>query len=112
MSKITISARDISISVRNDNGDQVLAFNLPLYNLTVNPEGLINLIDNINKPVTPPNDETPPKTDEIYYMVWERGIDVEMWDDKALDKANWASARATKDINKAVEMFRSLCLPS
>ena len=81
-------------------------------NLRLPPEGLINLIDNINKPVTPPNDETPPKTDEAYYMVSENGIDVETWGDNALDKANWASGRATKDINKAAEMFKSLCLPS
>lgn len=112
MSKITIIARDISISVHNDNGEQVLGFNLPAYELEVAPEGLLSLIDNIDKPVTPPNDETPPKTDEIYYMVWDRGIDVEQWDGHELDKANWTSGRATKDINKAVEMFRNLCLPN
>lgn len=112
MSNITILARDISISVRNDNGEQVLGFNIPFYELEVAPERLLRLIDNINKLVTPTNDETPPKTDEAYYMVSENGIDVETWGDNALDKANWASGRATKDINKAAEMFKSLCLPS
>ena len=112
MSYITIIARDISFGVRNDNGELVLEFEMPTCNLTVYPEGLLNLIGKVDKLVTPTNDETPPKTEEIYYMVSKNGIDTETWDDKALDKANWASGRATKDINKAVEMFRNLCLPN
>lgn len=119
MSNITIIARDISISVRNDNDDQVLGFNMPLYELEVAPEGLLSLIDNIDKmfrpkktETAPTNDETPPKTDEAYYMVSECGIDVEQWDGHELDEKNWASGRATKNINKAAEMFKSLCLPS
>lgn len=119
MSIISIIARDISISVLNDNEEKVLEFEMPAYNLTVNPEGILNIIDNIDKmfrpkktETAPTNDETPPKTDETYYMVLDGGIDVETWNDHQLDHRNWASGRATKNINKAAEMFKSLCLPS
>lgn len=50
--------------------------------------------------------------DEIYYMVSENGIDTEQWSGHKLDDGNWKSGRATKDINKATAMFKSLCVPS
>ena len=122
MSNIIISARNISINVRNNNGEQVLGFNMPAYELEIAPEGLLSLIDNIDNidkmfrpkktEAKPTNDETPPKTDETYYMVLEGGIDAKTWDDHELDRLNWKSGRATKDINKAAEMFKSLCVPS
>lgn len=84
MSNIIISARDIRINVRNDNGEQVLGFNLPAYELEVAPEGLLSLIDNIDKMFRPKkveakqaNDEAPPTHGETYYITSECGIDVE-----------------------------------
>jgi len=45
-------------------------------------------------------------------MVSENGIDTEQWSGHKLDDRNWKSGRATKDINKATAMFKSLCVPS
>lgn len=104
----------IAISVSNDHGNQVLAFNLPAYELEVAPEGMINLIDNINKTfqqkkaeAKQTNDETPPVNGETYYMAMDNIIEVETWNDNEFDKQNWASGRATKNINKAVEILKA-----
>lgn len=40
-------------------------------------------------------------------MAMDNIIEVETWNDNKFDKQNWASGRATKDINKAVEILKA-----
>ena len=122
MSNINVSFKNLEINVLDDEGVNILAYTVPEYQLSMNAKGMVRFIGELVEEVkavvkaveitnTSP-DEEPPKMDEIYYMVSENGIDTEQWSGHTLDDRNWKSGRATKDINKATEMFKSLCVPS
>ena len=122
MSNINVSFKNLEINVLDDEGVNILAYTVPEYQLSMNAKGMVRFIGELVEEVkavvkaveitnTSP-DEAPPKMDEIYYMVSENGIDTEQWSGHTLDDRNWKSGRATKDINKAIEMFKSLCVPS
>ena len=115
MSNINVSFKNLEINVLDDEGVNILAYTVPEYQLSMNAKGMVRFIGELVKVVEITNtspDEEPPKMDEIYYMVSENGIDTEQWSGHTLDDRNWKSGRATKDINKATEMFKSLCVPS
>ena len=115
MSNINVSFKNLEINVLDDEGVNIFAYTVPEYQLSMNAKGMVRFIGELVEEVkavvkaveitnTSP-DAAPPKKGETYYMVSENGIDVENWDDHKLDEANWKSGRATKDINKATEMF-------
>lgn len=122
MSNINVSFKDLEINVLDDEGVNILAYTVPEYHLSMNAKGMVRFIGELVEEVkavvkaveitnTSPDEESP-KMNEIYYMVSESGIDTEQWSGHTLDDRNWKSGRATKDINKAIEMFKSLCVPS
>ncbi len=122
MSNINVSFKDLEINVLDDEGVNILAYTVPEYQLSMNAKSMVKFIGDLVEEVkavvkaveitnTSP-DEEPPKMNEIYYIVSENGIDTEQWSGHTLDDRNWKSGRATKDINKATEMFKSLCVPS
>ena len=122
MSNINVSFKNLEIDVLDDEGVNIFAYTVPEYQLSMNAKGMVRFIGELVEEVkavvkaveitnTWP-DEEPPKMNEIYYIVSENGIDIEQWGSAALDDRNWKSGRATKDINKAIEMFKSLCVPS
>lgn len=103
MSNIKISFKNLEVDVLNNEGVNILAY------MIINELMEEMKTDEITN--TSP-DEEPPKMDEIYYMVSENGIDTEQWSDHKLDEMNWKSGRATKDIDRATAIFKSLYLPS
>ena len=122
MSNINVSFKNLEINVLDDEGVNIFAYTVPEYQLSMNAKGMVRFIGELVEEVkavvkaveitnTWP-DEEPPKMNEIYYIVSENGIDTEQWSGHTLDDRNWKSGRATKDINKAIEMFKSLCVPS
>ena len=122
MSNINVSFKNLEIDVLDDEGVNIFAYTVPEYQLSMNAKGMVRFIGELVEEVkavvkaveitnTWP-DEEPPKMNEIYYIVSENGIDTEQWSGHKLDDRNWKSGRATKDINKATEMFKSLCVPS
>lgn len=122
MSNINVSFKNLEINVLDDEGVNILAYTVPEYQLSMNAKGMVRFIGELVEEVkavvkaveitnTSP-EEGPPKMYEIYYMVSENGIDTEQWSGHKLDDRNWKSGRATKDINKATAMFKSLCVPS
>lgn len=115
MSNINVSFKNLEINFLDDEGVNILDYTAPEYHLSMNAKGMARFIGELVKAVEITNtspDEEPPKMDEIYYMVSEHGIDTEQWSGHTFDDRNWATGRATKDINKATEMFKSLCVPS
>ena len=115
MSNINVSFKNLEINVLDDEGVNIFAYTVPEYQLSMNAKGMVRFMGELVKAVEITNtwpDEEPPKMNEIYYIVSENGIDTEQWGSAALDDRNWKSGRATKDINKATEMFKSLCVPS
>lgn len=122
MSNIKVSFKNLEINVLDDEGVNILAYTVPEYQLSANAKGMVRFIGELVEEVkavvkaveitnTSPDEESP-KINEIYYMVSEYGIDTEQWSGHTFDDRNWATGRATKDINKATEMFKSLCVPS
>ncbi len=122
MSNINVSFKDLEINVLDDEGVNILAYTVPEYPLSMNAKSMVKFIGDLVEEVkavvkaveitNTSSDEEPPKMNEIYYIVSENGIDTEQWSGHTLDDRNWKSGRATKDINKATEMFKSLCVPS
>lgn len=122
MSNINVSFKNLEINVLDDEGVNIFAYTAPEYQLSMNTKGMVKFIGELVEEMkavvkaveitnTSP-DEEPPKMDEIYYMVSENGIETEQWSGHAFDDRNWTTGRATKDINKATAMFKSLCVPS
>ena len=115
MSNINVSFKNLEIDVLDDEGVNILAYTVPEYQLSMNAKGMVRFIGELVKAVEITNtspDEEPPKMDEIYYTVSENGIDTWEWSGHTFDDGNWATGRATKDINKAIEMFKCICVPS
>ena len=137
MSNINVSFKNLEINVLDDEGVNILAYTVPEYQLSMNAKGMVRFIGELVEEVKavvkaveitntspdeePPKmyeitntspDEEPPKMYEIYYMVSENGIDTEQWSGHKLDDRNWATGRATKDIDRATAIFKSLYLPS
>jgi len=138
MSNIKISFKNLEINVLDDEGVNILAYTVPEYQLSMNAKGMVRFIGELVEEVkavvkaveitnTSPDEEPPkmdeiyymvspeegpPKMGEIYYMVSENGIDTEQWSGLLLDGRNWATGRATKDIDRATAIFKSLYLPS
>lgn len=138
MSNINVSFKNLEINVLDEEGVNIFAYTVPEYQLSMNAKGMVRFIgelvedlkavvkaveitntspeegppkmDEIYYMVSP--EEGPPKMGEIYYMVSENGIDTEQWSGHKLDDRNWATGRATKDIDRATAIFKSLYLPS
>lgn len=138
MSNINVSFKNIEINVLDDEGVNILAYTVPEYQLSMNAKGMVRFIGELVEEVkavvkaveitnTSPDEESPkideiyymvspeegpPKMGEIYYMVSENGINTEKMTGHTLDDRNWKSGRATKDIDRATAIFKSLYLPS
>ena len=138
MSNINVSFKNLEINVLDEEGVNILAYTVPEYQLSMNAKGMVRFIGELVEEVKavvkdveitntspeegPPKmdeiyymvspEEGPPKMGEIYYMVSENGIDTEHWSGLLLDGRNWATGRATKDIDRATAIFKSLYLPS
>ena len=129
MSNIKISFKNLEVDVLNNEGVNILAYTIPECRLDMNAKSMIRFINelveemktdeitNTSPDEEPPKmyeitntspDEEPPKMYEIYYMVSENGIDTEQWSGHKLDDRNWKSGRATKDIDRATAIFKSL----
>jgi hypothetical protein len=138
MSNINVSFKNLEINVLDDEGVNILAYTVPEYQLSMNAKGMVRFIGELVEEVkavvkaveitnTSPDEESPkideiyymvspeegpPKMGEIYYMVSENGINTKQWSRHTLDDRNWATGRATKDIDRATAIFKSLYLPS
>ena len=138
MSNINVSFKNLEINVLDEEGVNILAYTVPEYQLSMNTKSMVKFIGELVEEVKavvkdveitntspeeePPKmdeiyymvspEEGPPKMGEIYYMVSENGIDTEQWSGLLLDGRNWATGRATKDIDRATAIFKSLYLPS
>jgi len=138
MSNINVSFKNLEINVLDEEGVNILAYTVSEYQLSMNAKGMVRFIGELVEEVKavvkaveitntspeegPPKmdeiyymvspEEGPPKMGEIYYMVSENGIDTEQWSGLLLDGRNWATGRATKDIDRATAIFKSLYLPS
>lgn len=117
MSNINVSFKNLEINVLDDEGVNILAYTVPEYQLSMNAKGMVRFIGELVEEVkavvkaveitnTSP-DKMSPKIGELYYMAMDNIIEVETWNDNEFDKQNWASGRATKDINKAVEILKA-----